>query len=115
MFAAKRPLAFALLSFASMVAICTVAHADPTSATPPPPPLEGAAPSPCDPDISERIDFISGRLDERRRHARRWWMGFTSFYGIGTIVTTSRIGQSAHTIAREVFALSSLNTSGMRA
>lgn len=108
MFAAKRPLPFALLSFSSMVAICTVAHADPTSATPPPPPLEGAAPSPCDPDIRERIDFISGRLDERRRHARRWWMGFTSFYGIGTIVTSYQAARNEDAGERAVDAVSAV-------
>src|SRR6185295_17913734 len=36
----------------------------------------------------EKIDFISSRLDERQKHARIWWMGFTGFYGIGTVVTT---------------------------
>jgi len=44
--------------------------------------------APCDPPTSEKLDFLTQRLDERRRHARRWWMGFTSFYGIGTLVTS---------------------------
>jgi hypothetical protein len=49
-----------------------------------------SAGTPCEGPTGERIDFISARLDERRQHARRWWIGFTSFYGIGTVVTATQ-------------------------
>ena len=44
--------------------------------------------APCAADTAERLDFATARLDERRKHARRWWLGFTSFYAIGTVVTS---------------------------
>jgi hypothetical protein len=45
------------------------------------------APLPCAPATAEPLDAILRRLDERRSYARRWWMGFTGFYGLGTLVT----------------------------
>jgi hypothetical protein len=44
--------------------------------------------SSCETSTAARLDFVAGRLDERRPHARRWWFGFTSFYAIGTVVTS---------------------------
>lgn len=111
MFATKSLRAFARVLLASLTAaaaICTVAHANPASDAVPPVPLEGTTASPCDPATSERIDFITQRLDERRRHARRWWMGFTSFYGIGTVVTSYQAAREEDSGERAVDAVSAV-------
>ena len=46
--------------------------------------------TPCKGTTAEKLEFISSRLDERQRHARIWWMGFTGFYGIGTVVSAAQ-------------------------
>src|SRR5262245_43855674 len=50
--------------------------------------LSAPASVPCEGVSGEKIDFISSRLDERRKHAQIWWKGFIGFYGIGTVVTS---------------------------
>ena len=39
-----------------------------------------------DEEISQRLHFIEQRLDERRRHANYWQMGWTGFYAISSAV-----------------------------
>jgi hypothetical protein len=110
MFAATRPRAFAcvIVSWLAAAAVCTLAHAEPASDADLSAPLEDTATSPCDPATSQRIDFIAQRLDERRRHARRWWMGFTSFYGIGTVVTSYQAARNEDAGERAVDAVSAV-------
>jgi len=111
MFSAIFPRAFArvLLScLAAAAAICTVAYAGPSSDPESPVATEGAETAPCDPATSDRIAFIAQRLDERRRHARRWWMGFTSFYGIGTVVTSYQAARDEDAGERAVDAVSAV-------
>ncbi len=44
----------------------------------------------CSAGTSERLTFIEGRLEERRPYAKYWWMGWTGFYGLGTVVQSYR-------------------------
>jgi hypothetical protein len=46
----------------------------------------------CSAGTSERLRFIEDRLEERRPYANYWWIGWTGFYGIGTVVQSVRAG-----------------------
>lgn len=46
----------------------------------------------CSAGTGERLRFIEDRLEERRPYAQYWWMGWTGFYGLGTVVQSVRAG-----------------------
>jgi hypothetical protein len=46
----------------------------------------------CSAGTSERLQFIEDRLEERRPYAKYWWMGWTGFYGLGTVIESVRAG-----------------------
>jgi hypothetical protein len=44
----------------------------------------------CSAGTGERLTFIEQRLEERRPYGKYWWMGWTGFYGLGTVIQTAR-------------------------
>jgi hypothetical protein len=64
--------------------------------------------APCEGITAEKLDFISSRLEERKRHAHVWWTGFTGFYAIGTVVTAAQAATEGHTGDRAVDIVSSV-------
>jgi hypothetical protein len=46
----------------------------------------------CDAGTAERIRFIEERLEQRRPYATWWWRGWTSAYGVGTVLQGVRAG-----------------------
>lgn len=46
----------------------------------------------CEADTADRIRFLEERLDARRGYARWWWSGWTSAYGLGTVIQGVRAG-----------------------
>jgi hypothetical protein len=46
----------------------------------------------CSAGTAERLTFIEDRLEERRPYANYWWIGWTGFYGLGTVVQSVRAG-----------------------
>lgn len=44
----------------------------------------------CSAGTSERLQFIEDRLELRRPYANYWWLGWTGFYGLGTVVQSVR-------------------------
>ena len=46
----------------------------------------------CSAGTGERLRFIEDRLEERRPYAQYWWMGWTGFYGLGTIIQSVSAG-----------------------
>lgn len=41
-------------------------------------------------DIDQRLAFLEDRISTQHLHAKLWWGGWLSFYGIGTVVQTTR-------------------------
>jgi hypothetical protein len=44
----------------------------------------------CSGGTRERLSFIENRLEERRPYAKYWWIGWTSFYGLGTVIESAQ-------------------------
>jgi hypothetical protein len=61
----------------------------------------------CEGISGEKLEFISSRLDERKRHASIWWRGFTGFYAIGTVITAAQAATEGHSGDRAVDIVSS--------
>lgn len=70
--------------------------------------IGAAASLPCEPGTAEPLHAIVGRLDERRSYARLWWMGFTGFYGLGTLVTAYQAAEEDDAGKRAVDIVSSV-------
>jgi len=90
----------------ALLLLATHAVAEPTQETTFPVPAPELAP--CDPATSERLDFVMARLEERHTYARRWWMGFTGFYGIGTVVSSVQASQEGNSGQRANYAISAV-------
>ena len=44
----------------------------------------------CAADTAAKLAFLEEKLEAGRPHARYWWGGFTAFYGIGVVVTSTQ-------------------------
>jgi len=60
----------------------------------------------CGTDRADRIRFIESRLEQRRTYADYWWKGWTSAYGVGTVVESVRAGLEDHRGRRADYAVS---------
>ena len=65
----------------------------------------------CSDGTAERLRFVEDRLEERRPYANYWWMGWTGFYGIGTVVSSVQAGTEGDEGKRADYVVSAVKAS----
>lgn len=65
-----------------------------------------------DAEVSRRLDFLVGHLDEGRDYAWWWWNGWTAFYGLGAVIQATRAGLTDHNARQAEYVISAVKATG---
>jgi hypothetical protein len=66
----------------------------------------------CSEDTATRLRFIEQRLEDGRTYAQYWWLGWTGFYGLGTMVTSVQAATEDDAGKRANFIVSAVKALG---
>jgi hypothetical protein len=105
----SQPARLLMAALVSLAPALDIARADDRPSTPPPERIERMS----DEEVSKRLDFLVGRLDEGRDYAWWWWNGWTAFYGLGVVIQGTRAGlETEHDARRAEYVISAVKATG---
>lgn len=65
-----------------------------------------------DSQVTQRLTFLSERLDAHRDYAWWWWHGWTAFYGLGVVVEGVRAGVTDNDARQAEYVVGSVKAAG---